>query len=105
LVPAAFAVVSTHQSAIGVVGYGPFFLCAIHKEGLCPSSGGINRLMMMIIALFYLCNFATLNAQLNKTFLSFFLLSFNGDNNRHIMMYRDQKKNYITRIFLILKGD
>jgi hypothetical protein len=30
-----------------VVGYGPFSLCVIHKEGLCPSSGGINRLMMM----------------------------------------------------------
>jgi hypothetical protein len=32
-----------------VVGYGPFFLCVIHKEGLCPSSGGVNRLMMMRI--------------------------------------------------------
>jgi hypothetical protein len=31
-----------------VEGYGPFFLCVIHKEGLCPSSGDINRLMMMI---------------------------------------------------------
>jgi hypothetical protein len=29
-----------------VVGYGPFSLCVIHKEGLCPSSGDINRLMM-----------------------------------------------------------
>jgi hypothetical protein len=29
-----------------VVGYGPFSLWVIHKEGLCPSSGGINRLMM-----------------------------------------------------------
>jgi hypothetical protein len=28
------------------VGYGPFSLCVIHKEGLCPSSGDINRLMM-----------------------------------------------------------
>jgi hypothetical protein len=24
-----------------VVGYGPFSLCVIHKEGLCPSSGDI----------------------------------------------------------------
>jgi hypothetical protein len=32
-----------------VLGYGPFSLWAIHKEGLCPSSGDINRLMMMII--------------------------------------------------------
>jgi hypothetical protein len=31
------------------VGYGPFSLCVIHKEGLCPSSGDINRLMMMMI--------------------------------------------------------
>jgi hypothetical protein len=31
-----------------VVGYGPFPLCVIHKEGLCPSSGDINRLMMVI---------------------------------------------------------
>jgi hypothetical protein len=28
------------------VGYGPFFLCVILKV-LCPSSGDINRLMMM----------------------------------------------------------
>jgi hypothetical protein len=31
-----------------VVGYGPFSLCVIHKEGLSPSSGDVNRLMMMI---------------------------------------------------------
>jgi hypothetical protein len=31
-----------------VVGYG-LFLCVIHKEGLCPSSGDINRMMMNII--------------------------------------------------------
>jgi hypothetical protein len=29
-----------------VVGYSPFSLCVIHKEGLCPS-GGIKRLTMM----------------------------------------------------------
>jgi hypothetical protein len=34
-----------------VVGYGPFFLCVIHKEGLCPSSWDINRLMMIVILL------------------------------------------------------
>jgi hypothetical protein len=32
-----------------VVGYGPFSLCVIQKEGLCPNSGDINRLMMMMI--------------------------------------------------------
>jgi hypothetical protein len=31
-----------------VVGYGPFSLCVIHKEGLCPSSRDNNRLMMMM---------------------------------------------------------
>jgi hypothetical protein len=32
-----------------VVGYGAFSLSVIDKEGLCPSSGGINRPMMMIV--------------------------------------------------------
>jgi hypothetical protein len=31
------------------VGYGPFSLWLIHMEGLCPSSGDINRLMMMMM--------------------------------------------------------
>jgi hypothetical protein len=31
-----------------MVGNGPFSLCVIHKEGLCPSSGDINRLMMYV---------------------------------------------------------
>jgi hypothetical protein len=30
-----------------MVGFGPFSLNVIHKEGLCPSSGDINRLMMI----------------------------------------------------------
>jgi hypothetical protein len=38
----------TNPHLAHVVGYGPFSLCVIHKEGLCPSSGDINRLMMMI---------------------------------------------------------
>jgi hypothetical protein len=29
-----------------VVGYGPFSLWVIHKEGLCPSNGDIDRMMM-----------------------------------------------------------
>jgi hypothetical protein len=32
-----------------VVAYGSFSLCEVHKEGLCLSSGDINRLMMMMI--------------------------------------------------------
>jgi hypothetical protein len=47
LVPAAFEVVSIHQPALCPrVGLWPV-LCVIHKEGLCPSSGTINRLMMI----------------------------------------------------------
>jgi hypothetical protein len=37
-----------------VVGYSPFSLCVIRKVGLCPSSGDINRLMMMIKLFIYL---------------------------------------------------
>jgi hypothetical protein len=49
LVPVALAVVSTCNTHWArVVGYGPISLCVIHKEGLCPSSGDINRLKMMI---------------------------------------------------------
>jgi hypothetical protein len=48
LAPAVFAIVSTPKpNWARVVGYGPCFLCVIHKEGMCPSSRDINRLMMM----------------------------------------------------------
>jgi hypothetical protein len=30
------------------VGYGPFSLCVIHKEGLCSSSGDVSKLIMMM---------------------------------------------------------
>jgi hypothetical protein len=49
LFPAVFAAVSTNPLWARVVGYGPFSLWVIHKEGLCFSSGDINRLMMMIM--------------------------------------------------------
>jgi hypothetical protein len=39
----------------------PFSLCVIHKESLCPSSEGINRLMMMVIDQ---CNGPRLNTYL-----------------------------------------
>jgi hypothetical protein len=48
LVPAAFAVVSTHQSALGSRRGCSFSLCVIHKEGLCPSSRDNNRLLLMM---------------------------------------------------------
>jgi hypothetical protein len=52
LVAAAFAVVIIHQSALRLRGgHGPFSSCVIHKEDLCPSSGDINRLMIMYINL------------------------------------------------------
>jgi hypothetical protein len=45
-VPAVFAVVSTYHSALSPCGgLRPVLL---HKEGLCPSIGDINRLMMMM---------------------------------------------------------
>jgi hypothetical protein len=48
-VSAAFVVVSpTNPHWARVVGYGPFWFCVIHKKGRCPSSGDINRLMMMV---------------------------------------------------------
>jgi hypothetical protein len=50
MVPAAFAQsVTTRPHWARVVAYDPFSLCVIHNEGLYPSSGDINRLMMMIM--------------------------------------------------------
>jgi hypothetical protein len=45
LVPAAIVVVSTHQSVLGPRGglWPILLISVIHKEGPCPSSGGINR--------------------------------------------------------------
>jgi hypothetical protein len=39
----------TNPHWVRVVGYGPVTLCVIHREGLCPSSGDINQLMMMMM--------------------------------------------------------
>jgi hypothetical protein len=50
LVTAAFVVVTANQHRARVVGYDPFSLCVINKEGMCrqAGSGDINWLMMMI---------------------------------------------------------
>jgi hypothetical protein len=56
-----------------VVGYGPFSLCAINKEGLCSSSGDINRLLMMMTYLLavilrivlYYCLYFKINVEVN----------------------------------------
>jgi hypothetical protein len=39
-----------------VVGYGPFSLCVIHKEGLCPSNWVINWLMVTLSTKFHQSN-------------------------------------------------
>jgi hypothetical protein len=39
----------TNPHWVRVVGYGLFSLWLIYKEGLCLSSGDINRLMMMMM--------------------------------------------------------
>jgi hypothetical protein len=50
LVSAAFAVIRTHQPALGPRGgLWLVLLMCTHKEGLCPSSGNINRLLMMMM--------------------------------------------------------
>jgi hypothetical protein len=54
LVPAAFTVVNTHKSTHRLVGYAPFSLWVNYKEGLCSSSGDIDRLMMMVMMEEYL---------------------------------------------------
>jgi hypothetical protein len=50
------------------VGYGPFSLWVIHKEGLCPSSGDIHRLMMVMIVKTYGAATWTLTARLVHKF-------------------------------------
>jgi hypothetical protein len=62
-----------------MVAYGPFFLWEIHKEGLCPNSGDINRLMMImkLWKRYYLkyivtCRWSNLEFVLNLIFSSFF---------------------------------
>jgi hypothetical protein len=40
------SLVPTNLHWVRMMGYDPFFLRVIYKEGLCPSSGDINRLMM-----------------------------------------------------------
>jgi hypothetical protein len=53
----------TNPHCARVVGYGPFSLCVIHREGLYPSSGDINGLMIKGLNHFYssllsaICNY------------------------------------------------
>jgi hypothetical protein len=50
LIPAAVAVVSSHQPVLSPRGglWPVLLICIIYKKGLCPSSGEINRLMIMM---------------------------------------------------------
>jgi hypothetical protein len=41
----------TNLHWVRVVGFGQYSLCVIHKEGLCASSGDIDRLIMMMMTL------------------------------------------------------
>jgi hypothetical protein len=63
-----------------VVGYGPFSFRVTHKEGLCPSSGDINGLMMMMTLLININNFlygSTLKSrQIIGCFISLRLVGF-----------------------------
>jgi hypothetical protein len=45
----SLAPTNPHWARVVCYGYGPFCLCVIHKEGLCPSSRDINKLMMMML--------------------------------------------------------
>jgi hypothetical protein len=45
------SIAPTNQHWVRVVGYSPFSLCVIHKEGQCPSSGDINRLIMVMVSI------------------------------------------------------
>jgi hypothetical protein len=55
-----------------VVGYSPFSLCVTHKEGLRPSSGDINRLMMILCHNFH--RFILKPQKIDKS--NYFLLHF-----------------------------
>jgi hypothetical protein len=62
-----------------VVGYGPFSLCVIHKEGLCPSSGDINILMIAPLAderngIYHRISNATINA--NRVLVSIYAIEY-----------------------------
>jgi hypothetical protein len=54
-----------------VVGYDPFSLCVIHKEGLCTSCGDNNGLVMIIKGLVFLtpqtiCDWTSINLGINS---------------------------------------
>jgi hypothetical protein len=42
-----------HWARSGSLSYDSFSLCDIHKEDLCPSSGGVNWLMTMSMMMTY----------------------------------------------------
>jgi hypothetical protein len=50
----------TNPPLTRVVSYGSFSLYVIHKGGLCPSSGDINRLMVMMMISYILGNWLSI---------------------------------------------
>jgi hypothetical protein len=86
LVLAAYVVVRTHQSAIS--GYDTFPLCVIHKEGLCPSSGDINRLIMIYVGTF---------VDKNKTKTIYQMERVNFDKNKYIVLYKSMKFKFFIQ--------
>jgi hypothetical protein len=72
LVLAAFAVVSTHQFALGPRG--PFSLSVIHKGGLCSRSEDINMVMMKVLMSSYVFDCSNLVSRIAVNLQSFFSL-------------------------------
>jgi hypothetical protein len=88
-----------------VVGYGPLSLCVIHKKGLYPSSGDINRLMMNlrlcyfklydIVMEFFICESLTVLNRLMRFLIIYRLYQkFKEDNFLYSL-----NKNYKTSLF------
>jgi hypothetical protein len=95
-----------------VVGYGPFSLCLNHKEGLCFSSGDINRLMMInwlncLLIRCFILKLIVIMYSLNKRprddgfheFINLTILRANPGHFRfHIKLYKiksDKKQGYL----------
>jgi hypothetical protein len=47
----SLAPTNPHWARVVGYAYGPFSLWVIHKEGLCPSNGDINWLLLMMMNL------------------------------------------------------
>jgi hypothetical protein len=57
-----------------MVGYGPFSLCVIHKEGLNLSIGDIHKLMMMMMMIHKALGMYNVLPELLNDTLKYFIL-------------------------------